>query len=804
MKPMSLLHSSLSQSLSQIRQWTSIHQGLSGKTDHGNFRVLFYNDHIVRITASRQEEFEDFSYAVIASPGQHHFTIQEQSDKVWVQGKNFDLSIGKNPARFCFTTKQGIVINEDDAFGTAFNGEQSTTYKKLQEGERFIGLGEKVGPLDRRGQGYQNWNTDNFAYHSGADPLYCSTPFYIGIHNGMVYGIFLDNTFKSFVNFGASNNRFSSFSVDRGDMNYYFIHGTSVAEVIEHYTHLTGRMPLPPQWSIGYQQCRYSYFPDTEVKSIAETFHEKDIPADVIVFDIHYMEAYKIFTWHKDHFSDPQQLLQDLQAKGFEVVVMCDPGIKVEEGYHAYEDGVKQDVFIKYPDGSNFTAQVWPGWCHFPDFTKAATRAWWQEKFQDYVKLGIKGFWNDMNEIATWGNQLPENIELDFEGHRDSMRRGRNIYGMQMARATYEGTKTLMKGNRPFNLTRAGFSGIQRFAAVWTGDNVANDEHMMLGTRMLNSMGLAGIAFCGYDVGGFVGDAHPKLFARWISLGAFSPFFRGHSMVNSRDSEPWSFGEEVEEISRNYIKLRYRLMPYIYSAFYEASQSGMPINRTLALYHPHDAKIYDGKYQHQYMFGPSLLVAPVESYKDLVKVYLPETTWYSLYDDAQFTAGETIVECPADKLPVFVKASSLLMMHEQAGMNTKTRHEVLEVHLYRGQHEMSYLRYEDDGKSFNYEQDICCTQHFVHKGHEQHLSIQAPKGQYKSQYKKYKVYFHGLNSITQVKVNGQALPVHKNDYRFLQPLRSFDPVGSVNEGYKIHQLPFIEIPFSHEDIQIQY
>lgn len=801
---MHTFHSKRSQSLTGLTSWSDIPNGIIGKTTEANFRLLSYNKNTIRITATREEQFEDFSYAVVAQPANNIFTTQEKNDTLLLEGPSFNVVITKNPVRFSFQTKDGKVINEDDTFGISWSGEQVTSYRKLQEGERFIGLGEKTGPLDRRGQGYQHWNTDNFAYNSGADPLYCSTPFYIGIHSRMLYGIFLDNTFKSFFNFGASNNRFSSIAADCGEMNYYFIHGNTVGEIIDHYTQLTGRTPLPPQWSIGYQQCRYSYFPDTEVRSIADTFREKDIPADVIVFDIHYMEAYKIFTWHKEHFSDPKKLIEELRAKGFEVVVMCDPGIKVEKGYDAYDDGVQQDVFIKYPDGTNFTAQVWPGWCHFPDFTKGTTRTWWKEKFKNYISLGIQGFWNDMNEIATWGNQLPENIEMDFEGNQGTMRRGRNIYGMQMARATYEGTKELLKGKRPFNLTRSGFSGIQRYAAVWTGDNVANDEHMMLGVRMLNSMGLAGITFCGYDVGGFVGDASPKLFARWLSLGAFSPFFRGHSMVNSRDSEPWSFGEEVEEISRNYIKLRYKLMPYLYSAFYEASQQGTPINRTLAFYYPHDSTVYQGQYQHQYFFGPSLMVAPVESYKDLSKVYLPESHWYHLFDDKAYHAGETIVECPVDKLPVFVKASSILVMNGSDVPNTKKKSDVLEIHLYQGEHQNSYVRYEDDGETFAYEKDAFCTQSFHFHPSEKKFIIQATAGNYTSSFTKYVVYFHGFKTTPSANINGKAVALQQKDYRFLQALRSFDPVGSVTEGHKISALPYLETHALHEDITIHW
>lgn len=774
-------------------------------TDDTNkkLRIQFIDEKIVRITATHQPEFEDFSYAVVEQKAlNQNLKLEESENELKIASPSLAITLHKKSGSIKYTNSKNQILAQTDPLGICWNENQISVYHTLQEGERFIGLGEKTGPLDRRGQGYTNWNTDNFAYHSGADPLYCSTPFYIGIHSGLLYGIFLDNSFKSFINFGASNNRFSSIMVEGGDLNYYFIGGESVAEIIQHYTQLTGRMPLPPLWSIGYQQCRYSYFPDKEVISVADTFREKDIPADVIVLDIHYMEAYKIFTWHKQHFTNPQQLIQELQARGFEVVVMCDPGIKTEPGYEPYEDGLKQNIFIKYPDNEPYTAQVWPGWCHFPDFTNPKARAWWGSKFVDYVNLGIKGFWNDMNEIATWGNQLPENLEMDFEGEKDTMRRGRNLYGFQMARATYEGTKKLLNNQRPFNLTRAGFSGIQRYAAVWTGDNVASDEHMILGTRMLNSMGLAGIAFCGYDVGGFVGDANPKLFARWVALGAFSPFFRGHSMVNSRDSEPWSFGEEVEEISRNYIKLRYRLMPYLYSMFYEATQSGLPINRSLAISYPFDAKVY--QYQNQYLFGDALLVAPVESYKDLTKVYLPEVNWYELYNDKLYASGENFVECPADKLPVFVKESSILCMQEKRGTNSKDTGNVLELHLYAGKNSNSFKRYEDDGISFEYEQGKFLTQNFKYNPDQRSFVIEKSMGEYLSKFNSYKIYFHGFENLQEVTINQTKHSLQHTNHRFLEPLRSFDPVGHVNEGYKIENLPFITLPASYENISIQW
>ena len=292
-------HSTASKSLGNLISWKQENFGLGGETSYGRFRVLVYNSNTIRIQVTREEGFEDFSYAVIASPQAVDFTILDQPTELVIKVSGFVLVITKSPVRFNFYSHHEQLINEDDHFGTSWNGEQVTSYKKLQPGERFIGLGEKTGPLDRKGHGYENYNTDNYAYSPNGDPLYCSIPFFIGIHHHLAYGIFFDNTYKSYFNFGASNDRFSSFAADAGEMNYYFIHDNSVADIINQYTRLTGRMEMPPLWSLGYQQCRYSYYPDKEVLNVARTFREKDIPADVIVLDIHYMESYKIFSWSK-------------------------------------------------------------------------------------------------------------------------------------------------------------------------------------------------------------------------------------------------------------------------------------------------------------------------------------------------------------------------------------------------------------------------------------------------------------------------------------------------------------------------
>lgn len=773
---MSAFHSSTIVNPGRIQEFTKNDKGLTGRTANALFNISFYSPSIVNIRFSRMDFFEDFSYAVIESGIPFPFHHEESEEEIKLSSAELNVTFNKKSALLSFSNKQGSFLNEDEpGLGTSWNGEQVTTYKKLQKDERFIGLGEKTGPLDRRGQGYQHWNTDAFAYGTGSDPLYCSIPFYIGVHENGVYGIFFDNTYKTFFNFGASNNRFASFSADSGEMNYYFISGKSVAEIIQHYSWLTGKMELPPLWSLGYQQCRYSYYPDKEVATLASTFRDKAFPADAIVLDIHYMDAYKIFSWHPQHFPDPEKFINDLISKGFEVVVMCDPGIKKEKGYAPYEEGVKLDTFLKYPDGENYEGNVWPGWCHFPDFTKSETRSWWAEWLKAYSDLGVQGYWNDMNEIATWGQMLPENIVFDFEGHKSTSRRGRNIYGMMMAKATFEGAKKNLNGKRPFNLTRSGFSGIQRYATVWTGDNVSYDEHMMLGVRLVSSMGLSGIPFAGYDVGGFVGESSSKLFARWITIGAFSPFFRVHSMINTRDSEPWSYGEETEQISRNYIRFRYKLLPYLYSLFYEASKTGMPIQRSLAINYTQEAKVYKPAYQHQYLFGPTILVCPVESDKELTKVFLPEGQWYYLFTGKLFEGNQEIaMECPVHKLPVFIKAGAIIPMQD-VGDNTQYISETLYVHLYKGTEDTSFDLYSDDGQTYQFQQGQYALRKIQFKPSENKIVLGTVEGSYQPLTKTIKFVLHGFDA-GQVSVSNKNIPLKKETLEFFLPLEKFDPL----------------------------
>jgi alpha-glucosidase len=806
-KQITLKNARLSEASGNVLRWQSIEQGCEIEASNCFLKAEFYAPGMVRFQyVKSMDELDAHSYAVVGDKSQMVVITSELDDCIELKDELIRVRITKNPLRISIYAHDGTLLSADDeAFGCSWLGNEVTRYMQVQDGERFIGLGEKTGPLDRRGKAYVNWNTDNFAYGVDSDPLYASIPFYMGVLKNKVYGIFFDNSHKTTFNFGASNRRFVYFQAEDGPMNYYFIHAETPVGILEHYTHLTGRMELPPLWSLGFQQCRYSYYPASEVLSVAQNFRNRGIPADVLYLDIHYMQDYKVFTWNNTRFENPAAFCKALSDMGFKVVVILDPGVKTEEGYTVYDDGSMEDVFVKFPDGSVYEGQVWPGWSAFPDFTHPKARAWWGKWMHTITDAGVEGFWNDMNEPASWGQHTPDLIEFNYEGEGGTHKKSRNVYGMQMARATKEGASRLQTDKRHFVLTRAGYAGIQRYAAVWTGDNVSSDEHMLAGVRLVNSMGLSGIPFAGYDVGGFAGEPSPELYARWIALGAFSPFFRAHSMINTRDAEPWCFGEEVEDIARNYINLRYRLMPYVYSAFYEAAQNGMPVNRSLALMHPHELNVYQEPYQNQYMFGPAILVIPVRSDQTCHKMWLPSGGWYNLYDDERFTGNQNLIlEYGKEKIPVFVKAGSVLCMQQKRNnLSEQFENETLELHVYPGAHG-NFEFYEDDGVThahqsgnFNRRQinldALSCT-------------IQAAEGSYASRFSRWKIYLHGNRQISTLSINADTHQVQRETYRFIEPISDFDPFVAIDKVYRdeISDLPFVIIDTPLNTIHITW
>ncbi len=715
-------------------------------------RLKFLAPDLIRITlapAGRWPSGPDYAIAKSDWPTTH-FGIVEEATHVMLKTTALQVRILRSPCRLAFYDADSHLLNQDEeAFGMAWEGSEVAVFKSLLPGERFYGLGEKTGGLDRRGSEWQMWNSDIPAYSDRTDPLYQSHPFFIGMRDGRGYGIFFNNTHRSFFNMGAGNHRVYSFRAEGGALDYFFFAGNTMKDIIRRYSELVGRMPLPPKWALGYQQCRWSYFPESEVRQLARTFREKKIPADVIYLDIHHMDGYRCFTFDAQRFPDPARLMADLRQQGFKVVTIIDPGIKVDPGYTVNESGVKGDHFIKFPDGQLYIGDVWAGPSHFTNYTKPESRLWWGELHKEFLEMGVAGFWNDMNEPAVWGREAPLLVEFDENGRKVSLKKIHNVFGHLMAQATYEGLRRLRPQERPFILTRAGFAGTQRYAASWTGDNVASFEHLEMAIRMCQSMSLSGIPFVGADIGGFAETPTPELFVRWIQVGTFTPFFRTHTQINSPDQEPWSFGEWAEEINRKYIELRYRLLPYTYTAFQQAATEGVPLMRPLFLEFPTEAETYQAQNHTTYLWGNDMLVAPVtRAGENIRKVYLPAGTWYDFWENQTYVGGTYhYVEAPIEKLPIFVRAGAVIARGEVMQYVDEKPLTQLDLHVYPGPGHTSWL-YEDDGRSFDYANGVMSLTAFKVSSRAKNLTldIAARQGYFTPPARDYRIILHGQSS----------------------------------------------------------
>lgn len=675
--------------------------------DNYRLQIDFLKSNMFRVTLIRP----DFNEPLLDYPlaktewGTVKIEFEETDQQLILKTNAMNLAIQKSPCRLTVMDKQGNVVNQDDpGMGIGWDADEVRCWKTITPDEKFFGLGEKTGNLNKRGSEWVMWNTDNPHHNNNSDPIYQSIPFFIGMRDYQAYGIYFNNSYRSKFNLGAGNQRYYSFSADAGNLDYFFIYGPQVNRVVETYTELTGRTPMPPKWALGYQQCRWSYYPDKEVLRIAQTFREKQIPADVIYLDIHYMDGYRVFTWHPERFPNPSGLITQLGNMGFKVVVIIDPGVKVDPNYKVAKEGLENNHFVKYPDGETYIGEVWPGPSYFPDFSREETRAWWGNLFDDLLRAGVKGFWNDMNEPAVWGKAFPEEVLFHDEGRVSSQKKMHNLYGFLMAKTCYDGVKKLRPNERPFVITRAGFAGEQRFTSVWTGDNQATEEHLEMGIRMLQGLGVSGVPFVGTDVGGFSGTPSPELFARWLQSAVFAPFFRTHTHYGSSDQEPWSFGENVEEISKKFITLRYEILPYLYSLFWEAHQTGAPILRPLFYHHQNDPQAYDGAWQEQFLVGENLLVAPVTRVgQNLKKAYLPAGKWLDLNTETVYDGGQTVVvDAPLDRLPMFLRNGGILPSQEAMQFVGEKPSTKLIVDIFPATQSTSYAFYEDDGASFEY------------------------------------------------------------------------------------------------------
>ncbi|TCI91707.1 glycoside hydrolase family 31 protein [Tenacibaculum sp. M341] len=754
------------------------------KTENGVIlQVTILRGSVIRFRYATDNNFEnDFSYAISEDGvrGYSLLEVEEEEDYYKIITRRVEIYINKVDLKTKIEDKEGNVICKDD---WGFHWEQSYEFggnivkmsKAAPQGECYYGLGDKPMHLNLKGKRVENWATDQYAYGKDQDPLYKSVPFYIGMHEERAYGIFFDNTFKTFFDFCHERRNVTSFWAHGGEMNYYFFYGSNMQEVITRYTDLTGKPELPPLWALGYHQCKWSYYPESKVKEVTSKFRELKIPCDAIYLDIDYMDGFRCFTWNKDYFPDPKRMVAELAEDGFKTIAIIDPGIKIDDDYWVYKEAMENDYFCKRADGPYMRGKVWPGECFFPDFTNPKVREWWAGLYKEIIdEIGVKGIWNDMNEPAVMevpGKTFPNDVRHSYDGNHCSHRKAHNIYGTQMARATYEGVKKYAYPKRPFIITRSAYSGAQRYTSSWTGDNIATWEHLWIANIQAQRMSMSGMSFTGSDIGGFAEHPTGELYARWIQLGVFHPFCRTHSSGDHGNQEPWTFGQEVIDVTRKYVELRYQLLPYLYTMFWEYAEFGIPMLKSLVLYDQYDPQTHYRT--DEFIFGNQILVCPVQEPNSKGRrIYIPRGKWYNYWTREYVTGGlEKWVDADIDIIPLFIKEGAIIPKYPVQQYVGEKKIEQLKLESYFTLDEKIISKvYEDAQDGYDYMKGRYSLRTFTFTGKEKEVIIQQHKdGTFVNEYETMKIELIGLPfEIKEVEIDNVTVPLKEVHFDAIQ------------------------------------
>lgn len=706
-----ILPSQVNKKVEQRHKITSIKsfdfdgKALTGTFSKGTFCLYFINEKTMRFILNPFGEVNRVtSIAAVGDVECIPGSLVETDEVIRLQFGFNDVIIQKDNFGIV-VQREGQVIFQTTDPSISFNSEKHLYFSVKKSSDAPIyGLGEKSGFINKNGSKISNWNTDVYAPHNkDTVELYQSIPFVLLHTQNTTTGIFFDNSFRTEFDMQTHRDQLIM-KAEGGQVNVYLILGHGLKEVVMLYANLTGKTPLPPKWSLGYHQSRYSYRSQAEVNEIVGKFKKNKIPLDCVFLDIHYMDAFRVFTFDEDKFPQYKELIQDLNQQDIDVVPIVDPGVKKDIDFPVYRVGIENDYFSKYFEGDVYYGEVWPGMSAFPDFFNSKVQTWWGELHRFYTDLGIRGIWNDMNEPSVFNESktMDLNVIHNVDGKKITHKEGHNLYGLYMSKATYEGLQKQLGNGRPFSLTRAGYAGVQRYSAVWTGDNRSYWEHLEMSLPMIINLGLSGVAFTGADIGGFSSDTTAELLIRWTQVGAFLPYFRNHSVQDSIYQEPWAFGGDTLASIKKYIELRYHFMPYLYTLFYEAEQTGLPVVRPLVMEYPNDPETF--QCSDQFLLGSQVLIAPIlrpgKSYRSM---YLPAGSWYDFWTEKRYQGGQYhLISADLDTLPIFVKAGTILPLGT-AVQNTKEIQDI-ELQIYHSEDgEMTGYLYEDDGYSYNYQ-----------------------------------------------------------------------------------------------------
>jgi alpha-glucosidase len=771
-------------------------------SDGSEVRISILAHDLIRVRASFKKALpeRDHSWAIAKERWDGvRWNLKETVESITISTDEVEVVVRRSPLLIEFKdARTHEVINSDerpmmyDAKGTMkgmmFDPKAGTfisVAKRLGFDEHFYGLGEKAARLDKRRSSFVNWNSDTPGYTEGRDPIYQTIPFYIGLQKGAAYGIFFDNSYRSYFDFGKSSQAYAAFGAEGGELNYYFFYGPSIKKILGRYTELTGRMPMPPMWALGNQQSRWSYYPDTMAEEVVRQYRERDLPLDVLHLDIDYMQGYRVFTWNTNRFPNPKAFTDKLRQQGVKVVTIVDPGVKhqpiakgvdapdaaagnpelrpQDNSYYVFEKGVEKGYFQKRQDGHLFVPRVWPSESVFVDYTLSDARRWWGDLHRAYTDNGVAGIWNDMNEPSDFIDQTGKN-QLDVvsndEGENSTHAKNRNVFALLMARATYEGLERLQPDKRPYVITRAAYAGIQRYSTMWTGDTTSTWDTLALSIPIFQTLGLSGEAFVGSDVGGFIGRANGELLVRSYQVSFLAPFCRNHKVIDGYDQEPWRFGTYYEDIIRKYLKLRYRLLPFLYTTLHEAHETGVPLFRPLVLNYQRDSNT--ANLDDEFMVGSDLLVAPILQPNQTSRlVYLPEGVWYDYWTNKRHAGGTMIrADAPLEVVPMFIRGGSIIPEGPEMNYVGEKPFDPITFYIHpddKGR--ATTTLYEDDGTSPAYKRGVYrrtnVTAVTSDKGLE--ITINQPEGAYQPAARKFLFMSPFVASAREVTLDGKRL-----------------------------------------------
>ncbi|HYE08634.1 MAG TPA: TIM-barrel domain-containing protein, partial [Patescibacteria group bacterium] len=586
-------------------------------------------------------------------------------------------------------------------------GEELKLQYDMKREDIILGLGENQRGINKRGGFYESFCTDEPLHTAGKKALY-------GAHNFIVvdgpesFGIFIDFPGKVSFDVGFTHKDKLEVMIQGTDADIYILKGKGLRDITRSFLKAIGQVYAPPKWAFGYQQSRWGYETVADVEKIANSFMENDIPCDSIYLDIDYMQDFKDFTVNEERFPSFGEFVGKMKAKGFRLVPIIDAGVKIEKDYEVYEEGVQKGYFCMDAAGEPFVAAVWPGKVHFPDFLNEDAQRWFGSKYKDLIDCGIEGFWNDMNEPAIFYSEKrltqaiqtakqSENKNLDiysyfklkdaFSNLSNSMEdyssfyhnvngekirhdKVHNLYGFYMTKAAAEGFKEIKPNERFLLFSRASYIGMHRYSGIWTGDNNSWWEHLLLNLKMMPSINMCGFLYSGADTGGFGGDANGQLLIRWMQLSLFTPLFRNHTAIGHRKQEPFAFDEETTNILRAIIKLRYSLIPYIYSEYMKALHASDVYISTLSFEYGDEMS---RRVENQLLVGDSLMICPVYEENAVGRyVWLPEDMLLWKHrgdmqgDYSILRKGHQYLEADLNETPMFIRKNKMLILGKSA------------------------------------------------------------------------------------------------------------------------------------------